>query len=226
MPPENGVESLNTDRAIIAGADFDSWTYRTGFDVALPFLGYIRDEKMKSLSKHRKWVLKFSAFFQRNNWLKTIYSHSIHAIFSRSFWLTASTLKLSDVHLSTMIDLVSKCDRKILLLGKCPKKVAKRTVLGVRCAHGTTKTHDIKSVYAQSTFCLIAKTERLFQLNLVEALAANCIPVIFADNIVMPFSEVIQRNGMFTFSLIRNFSLISNFGFFHIWIELKRFSPF
>lgn len=54
VPTENGIESLNTDRAIVAGANFDSWTYRTGFDVALPFLGYFRDEKMISLSKNRK----------------------------------------------------------------------------------------------------------------------------------------------------------------------------
>lgn len=55
IPPVNGgIESFNTDRAIIAGANFDSWTYRTGFDVALPFLGYQRDESLKGFSQHRK----------------------------------------------------------------------------------------------------------------------------------------------------------------------------
>lgn len=55
VPPENGgIESFNTDRAIIAGASFDSWTYRTGFDVALPFLGYQRDESVKGLNQRRK----------------------------------------------------------------------------------------------------------------------------------------------------------------------------
>lgn len=54
VPPDNGIQSLNTDRAIVAGADFDSWTYRTGFDVALPFLGYFRDENLISFRKHRK----------------------------------------------------------------------------------------------------------------------------------------------------------------------------
>lgn len=68
--------------------------------------------------------------------------------------------------------------------------MAKRSIIGVRCAHGTTKTYDLKSVFAQSQFCLIAKTERLFQYNLIEALAANCIPVVFADNVILPFTEV------------------------------------
>lgn len=100
-------------------------------------------------------------------------------------------MKQSDVHLNTVIDMASRSDRKVLLLDKCPKRVAKRTDLGVRCAHGTTKIYDIKTAYAQSQFCLITKNERLFQLNLIEALAANCIPVIFADNVILPFTEVI-----------------------------------
>lgn len=36
-PPEfNTVIDLNTGRALIAGAGFDSWTYRTSFDISLP----------------------------------------------------------------------------------------------------------------------------------------------------------------------------------------------
>lgn len=94
------------------------------------------------------------------------------------------------MQLNTILDVASKSDRKFLLLDKCAKNVAKASTIGVRCAHGTTKTYDIKSVFAQSQFCLIAKTERLFQLNLIEAMAANCIPVIFADNVILPFVEV------------------------------------
>lgn len=104
--------------------------------------------------------------------------------------MVLSTLKLSDIQLSIITDIATKCDYKVLLLDKCPKNVAKRVPLGVRCEHGTTKIFDIKSTFAQSQFCLIAKTERLFQLNFIEALAANCIPVIFADNVILPFSEV------------------------------------
>lgn len=102
-------------------------------------------------------------------------------------------MHLKEDHLTTLVGIVSKTDRKVLLLDKCPKSVVKRSKLGVRCAHGTTKTHDIKKVFAQSQFCLIAKTERIFQFNLIEALAMNCIPVVFSDNVVLPFTEVIYR---------------------------------
>lgn len=40
VPNEKTIVDLNSDRAMIAGADFDSWTYRTGFDFAIPFLGF------------------------------------------------------------------------------------------------------------------------------------------------------------------------------------------
>lgn len=35
-PDFSPVIQVNTGRAMIAGADFDTYTYRTGFDVLLP----------------------------------------------------------------------------------------------------------------------------------------------------------------------------------------------
>lgn len=65
---------------------------------------------------------------------------------------------------------------------------------GVRCTYRNHVAMNYKSAFTQSTFCLVAKTERLFQINLIESLASNCIPVIWADNIVLPFSEVCITN--------------------------------
>lgn len=97
---------------------------------------------------------------------------------------------MSDTQRTTINDIASKSDKTVLLLDKCQRNVVKRSSIGVRCAHGTKNTYDYKSAFMQSEFCIIAKTERLFQLNLIEALAANCIPVIYADNIILPFNEV------------------------------------
>lgn len=36
-PDFNTVMDINTDRAIIAGSGFDTWTYRSGFDLSIPF---------------------------------------------------------------------------------------------------------------------------------------------------------------------------------------------
>lgn len=88
--------------------------------------------------------------------------------------------------------MAAKSDQNILLLDKCPANVAKRLDVGVRCAYGTSNIFEYKTAFPQSQFCLVAKNERLFQVNLIEALASNCIPVIFADNIILPFVEVRQ----------------------------------
>lgn len=95
---------------------------------------------------------------------------------------------MNEMHLATLTEIASKSDRKILLLDKCPENVMERTKLGWRCH--TTDPYDYKAAQAQSQFCLVARTERLFQLNLIEALATNCVPVIFADNVILPFTEV------------------------------------
>lgn len=35
-PSYSTVMDVNTGKALIAGAGFDSWTYRVGFDVSIP----------------------------------------------------------------------------------------------------------------------------------------------------------------------------------------------
>lgn len=122
-------------------------------------------------------------------------------------------MKMNEMYLSALNDAASKCEQKILLLDKCPPSVAESAKLGWRCEYQTTNAYELKTVQAQSQFCLIAKTERLFQLNLIEALATNCIPVIFADNIILPFYEV--RDSSLTHSCI----------FIHL-ISFLRFSDY
>lgn len=117
---------------------------------------------------------------------------------------------MNEMHLTTLTEIASKSDdRKILLLDKCPENVKERMKLGWRCAYQTTDAYDLKAVQAQSQFCLVAKTERLFQLNLIEALATNCIPVIFADNIILPFTEVGSSTDSYSCDLFPPYKMIS-----------------
>lgn len=62
----------------------------------------------------------------------------------------------------------------------------------IRCRFPDGKQYNYPNVLTHGTFCLIARTARLVQINLLEILASNCIPIIMADNIVMPFSEIID----------------------------------
>lgn len=183
----DGIKELRSDRAIIAGAYFDEWSYRTGFDFILPLLGYAQDSATKS--RFERLVEQFKVFhcdFIVFNFFEISFE-------CRPFWLVASFLNLSDSQQTTLIDLTTKSEKNILLLDKCPETVANRLAVGVRCAYGTKNIYEYITVYVQSQFCLVARSERLFQLNFIEALASNCIPVIYADNSVLPFDEVFHK---------------------------------
>lgn len=48
------------------------------------------------------------------------------------------------------------------------------------------------AVLAGGRFCLVARGQRLVPLNLMESMAAGCVPVFMADNLVLPFDEIID----------------------------------
>lgn len=54
VPPDNSIATLNSDRAMIAGADFDEWSYRTGFDFIIPFLGFDDSAEFVAAAKSGK----------------------------------------------------------------------------------------------------------------------------------------------------------------------------
>lgn len=183
VPKAGGITELNTDRAIIAGADFDTWTYRSGFDLPIPYLGFNQKNFLaETVIKEQRYVNILSTEPVKIDFEMTaIYSY-------RPIWLVASILKLTGPQRRILTDLSNRSERNIVLLKYCSKKHNHNP--GVRCTYRNNVTINFKSAFTQSTFCLVAKTERLFQINLIEALATNCIPVIFADNTVLPFSEV------------------------------------
>lgn len=57
VPNQKTIIDLNSDRAMIAGADFDSWTYRTGFDFAIPFLGFNKTSFQHKTNLEKRWAL-------------------------------------------------------------------------------------------------------------------------------------------------------------------------
>lgn len=61
-----------------------------------------------------------------------------------------------------------------------------------RCEIITNKKYPYPTILQQSTYCLVFRGARTGQMVLLEALAANCIPVIVMDSPVMPFGHVID----------------------------------
>jgi glucuronyl/N-acetylglucosaminyl transferase EXT2 len=174
----NTVLDVNTDRAIIVGTGFDSWTYRSGFDLSMPFYSPILESYHRSATTNE-----------------------------RKFFLISSQLNIFSKHLRILRDLAFNHDN-VLLLQRCQEEESKlgshdqvdetknkKSPLNEdRCGFPSSKAYSYPVVLETGTFCLIIRGVRLSQPNLLEAMATNCIPVIVADNFVMPFSEIIDWN--------------------------------
>ncbi|XP_055684068.1 exostosin-2 [Lutzomyia longipalpis] len=166
-PDYNTVLDVNTDRALIAGAGFDTWTYRSGFDLSIPF-------------------------FSPNQVKMT----QTRASEPRKFLLISSQLNMYAQH-SRILQEISFNHPDVLTLQKCPEGT-KQTPgeetehLDIRCSIPHGNEYRYPYILTKGTFCLIIRGVRLAQPNLMEALASNCIPVIVANNGVLPFSDVLD----------------------------------
>ncbi|KAL5286105.1 EXT2 family protein [Megaselia abdita] len=150
-PEFNRVLEVNTDKALIAGGGFDSWTYREGFDISLPIWSPLVPEITPSPQKDK-------------------------------YLLISSQMNLLSKHRNL------PKSNNILVLKSCDDEHYDVK----RCVSGTKYSYP--SIMSQGTFCLIARSDRLGQPDFIEALAHNCIPVVMANNYVLPFEDVIDWN--------------------------------
>ncbi|GAB0095884.1 Exostosin-2 [Sergentomyia squamirostris] len=169
-PDYNTVIDVNTDRALIAGAGFDSWTYRSGFDLSIPF-------------------------FSPNQ----VKMGQVEAKEPRKYLLISAQLNMFPHHTRILQEL-SFNHPDVLTLQKCPKNSATipekveddKNTDDVRCSMPHGNEYKYPHILTKGTFCMIIRGVRLAQPNFMEALASNCIPVIVANNIVLPFEDVID----------------------------------
>ncbi|XP_049285330.1 exostosin-2 [Anopheles funestus] len=181
-PDYSTVLDVNTDRAIIVGAGFDSWTFRTDFDVSVPV---------------------YSAALEHYRWSEPPAD--------RSVLLVAAQLNIYPRQFRILQELTYDYPNELLLLQRCPTATAKvdelldftqtgdephhppaGTMQDIRCNFPHGNEHDYPAVLATGTFCLVARGVRLGQPILLEAMAAGCIPVVMADNYVLPFADLLD----------------------------------
>lgn len=171
-PDYSTVTDVQTADAIIAGAGFNTQTYRYGFDFSIPFYSPILEN------------------FDRQGLTS-----------KRNYFLIAPQLNMYDYHRRLMQEIVLEdSNNNILLLQKCTQEIFEDKMSSspeledhdIRCSFPALTPIEYPEILGQGTFCLIIRGVRLAQPALLESLAANCIPVVVADNLVMPFEEVID----------------------------------
>lgn len=100
--------------------------------------------------------------------------------------VTSSQLNIDPVFLDELQKLTYQHPGKLLILDSC--QIHKYLY---RCTE-TGKKYHYPEVLKSSVFCLIFRGERMGQFALLEAMAANCIPVIITKGHILPFEEILD----------------------------------
>ncbi|XP_052872324.1 exostosin-2 [Anopheles cruzii] len=182
-PDYSTVLDVNTDRAMILGAGFDSWTYRPDFDLPIPMYSATFEHYRPNLAKERTVLL------------------------------VSSQTNILPRHYRVLQQLSYDYPNELLLLQRCPSSTVKvdesidmnspgeprnsdrlpdSNQIDVRCSFPQGNEYEYPVVLESGTFCLVVRGVRLSQPTLMEAMAAGCIPVIVADNLVLPFSNILD----------------------------------
>lgn len=152
------VMDLNVGKALIAGAGFDTWTYRLGYDVSIPIYS--------PLTRTTRTDDKYNV----------------------RPWLVLSTQMNIDADYKEELKIISSSHSEVLVLDACPKPLN----ISLRCTRDGKQQYLYPDILRKSTFCLVVRGARLAQPLLLEVMAANCIPVIIADSLVMPFHSILD----------------------------------
>lgn len=166
-PNYNTVIDLNASKAIIAGAGFDTWTFRHGFDVSLPLYSPIAQKIDNSQPKQKNYMI------------------------------ISTQWNIPEDYLAQLQGIASSSN-DLLLLDRC-KTENGETDYTKRCEYTTGNIFDYPDVLKEGMFCLVVRSARLAQPVLMDILASQCIPIIIADTIVMPFNSHVDWNkiGLF-----------------------------
>ncbi|KAL3277943.1 hypothetical protein HHI36_013284 [Cryptolaemus montrouzieri] len=152
------VIDLDVGNAIIAGAGFDTYSFRKNFDISIPLFSPVAKlAEQDDTSQQRSW------------------------------FIASSQLGIDPYYLDELQKLSYQHDNLFLILDACHNHNYTS-----RCEINSGKLYPYPEILRESTFCLIFRGERMGQFALLEAMAANCIPVIVMNDVVMPFNSVID----------------------------------
>ncbi|XP_063362663.1 exostosin-2 [Cydia amplana] len=162
-PNYETVLDLNTGKAIIAGAGFDTWSFRYGFDVAIPVHSPLATHIDSTQPDDKKYLI------------------------------LSTQLNIPRDYLFILQNIASSSN-DLILLDRC-----KGADHSKRCEYVTGRIFNYPEVLKDGMFCLVIRSARLSQAMLMDIIASQCIPIIVADSIVMPFNSHVDWNKIAIF---------------------------
>ena len=164
-PNYNSVVDLNTSRAIIAGAGFNTWTFRYNFDVSIPVYSAVAEQIDSTQPEQKKYLIISTQLNIPHNYLEELQN-------------------------------IASSSNDLLLLDRCKTD---KTDYSKRCEYTTGREFDYPNVLKDGMFCLVVRSARLTQAILMDILASQCIPIVIADSVVMPFNSHVDWNKLALF---------------------------
>lgn len=165
-PNYRTITDLDTGKAIIAGAGFNTWTYRHGFDVSIPIYSETATKIDMTQPKQKNYMIVSTQLNIPHSYLEELQS-------------------------------IASSSNDLLLLGSC--KTEGQVDRTKRCEYTTSREFDYPVILKEGMFCLVVRSARLLQAMLMDVLASQCIPIIIADSVVMPFNSHIDWNRIAVF---------------------------
>ncbi|XP_018334859.1 exostosin-2, partial [Agrilus planipennis] len=163
-PFYSSMLEANIGEALIAGADFNTYSYRVSYDIPIPmYSSFAHKAEVKKIHNRRPWLV------------------------------TSSQISIDSYFLDELQELQTQY-ADLLILDSCQSNNYSK-----RCEVETQQLFLYPDILQKSIFCTVFRGERMAQLVLLEAMAANCIPIIIMDGHVMPFSNILdwQRAAIF-----------------------------
>lgn len=105
-------------------------------------------------------------------------------------WLLISSQTHIHFEFRAEVALLAASHHDVLNLTSCGHHAWNGTSGKMRC-HGN-RHYKYPEVLTEGKFCLVVRAARLGQMTLSDCLSAGCIPIVVADEYVLPFSEVLD----------------------------------
>ncbi|RVE45912.1 hypothetical protein evm_009446 [Chilo suppressalis] len=128
-----------------------------------------------------------------------VYSHIAEKIESsqpkqKNYMIISTQLNIPQNYLEQLQNIASSSN-DLLLLDQC-KSESSGIDYTKRCEYTTGRIFNYPEIMKEGMFCLVIRSARLTQAVLMDILASQCIPIVVADSVVMPFNSHVDWNKL------------------------------